>query len=305
MLEAIRSFHNIEVRAEGSDFESGRVRQVISTGNVARDGAIIEPSGWVLDNYRRNPAVLYSHDDSSGGWVGVQAGVRAALPIARATAVDLEDSRLMATAQFDMDDEFAVRVLRKIRGGFINATSVRWMPLERPKRETREFVDDDGVTREREVWVFYRNELLEFSYVPIPSDPGAAIQRAAGGAVDWAAFAAAPSGPDIPRSLLVEAAPKLVDFLRTARLNGPEREAALGVYRALGESLAPDAPAPAATPDADRALSEALGAFEAVMRSAALRLTAPPPDPTPVVVGALARITGRTEDSIRRRLADG
>lgn len=306
LLEAIRSFHTFNVRAEGSDFERGIVRQVISTGDVARDGAIIEPGGWELANYRRNPVVLYAHDDSSGGWVGVQAGTRSALPIGRATEVGLDGSSLVATTQFDTDDEFAVRILGKIQRGFINATSVRWMPLVRPERETREFADDDGVTREREVWVFKRNELLEFSYVPIPADPGAVIQRAAGGPIDYSGYGEDPQ-VEPARSLLVASAPGVLRFLATARLNDAEREVALGIYRALAEALAlEDAEREVAPPVVDAPPAGPLGGelfakLERVVAQATERLVTPL-DPTEAVTATLARFTGRTTEDIRRSM---
>ena len=306
VLETLRSFHCFSLIRAGSDFEKGLVRQVISTGDVARDGAIIEPSGWDLRNYMRNPVVLYAHDDSAGGWVGVTAGTRAALPVAKATDVGLNNGNLEAEAQFDMDDEFAVRLLGKIRGGFINATSVRWRPLTAPKREVREVVDDDGVTREREVWVFSRNELLEYSYVPIPADPGAVIQRAAGGAVDFSALAGAepaPASPQLSRTSLLDAVPQLVEFLRTARLDEAERDAAARIYAALAEVLEP-APVVDAAPVRADVSPELMAAVEQLAAEAASRLLEPP-DVTDAVAGVLARHTGRTLDDIRRSLQRG
>ena len=38
------------------------VRFVISTGAVDRDGDTIDPKGWDLTAYRRNPTVLWQHD---------------------------------------------------------------------------------------------------------------------------------------------------------------------------------------------------------------------------------------------------
>lgn len=306
VLEMLRSFHSLSLMRADSDFEKGHVRQTISTGNVARDNAIIEPDGWDLRNYRRNPVVLYAHDDSAGGWVGVTAGTRAALPVARASDVGLQDGNLVATAEFDMDDEFAVRVLRKIQGGFINATSVRWLPLTAPKREVRELLDDDGITREREVWVFARSELLEFSYVPIPADPGAVIQRAAGGAVDFAALAGTPAVPPVPeisRSLLLEAVPQLEGFLSSARLNDAEREAARRIHAALSPHLVEERAEPAA-PAAPVVSGELLGLAERVLADAAERLLKPI-DVTEAVAPVLARATGRTLDDIRRSLQRG
>ncbi len=110
------------------------------------------------------------------------------MPIARSPDVRTEGDRLVAEAQFDMGDPFAVEVLRKIVGAFINATSVRWIPLAAPRHEQREITDADGVTCERDVIVFPRSELLESSVLAIPSDPGAVVQRGAGAPVSLAAY---------------------------------------------------------------------------------------------------------------------
>lgn len=193
----IRSYAPTTFRAASA---AGCIRAIISTGNVARDGAIIDAAGWDLRNYRRNPVVLYAHDDSSGGFVGVQAGTRSALPIARAVDVGVENGALVSTAQFDMEDPFAAEIHRKVVGGFINATSVRWRPLVAPRRENREITDADGVVREREVVVFTRQELLEWSVVAIPADPGAVVQRGAGASVSLAAYVEALSIEEATRA---------------------------------------------------------------------------------------------------------
>lgn len=161
----IRSFSVTEFRAATAE---GAITAVISTGDVARDGAMIEATGWRLENYRRNPVVLYAHDDSSNASA---AGLAVGMPIARTTDVHVEGGALVATAQFDMQDEFATKVFRKIRKGFINAVSVRWLPLAFERRK----ITADGA--ERNVLVFTRQEFLEWSVVPIPADPNALVAR--------------------------------------------------------------------------------------------------------------------------------
>lgn len=156
----VRSFS----RAEGSPV----VEAVISTDVLGRDGAIIEASGWDLEAYRRNPVVLWAHDD------------RGRLPVARAIDVSVQDDRLVAVAEFDEDDPEAMRLYRKIERGFVNAVSVRWNPLEWEHRNI------DG----RDVLVFTRQELLEFSFVSVPADPEALIVRSDGRRFDPADFGA-------------------------------------------------------------------------------------------------------------------
>ena len=154
--------------------KDGRVSAVISTEDSARDGAIIRTAGWDLSAFMRNPVVLYCHSDSPGG-LG-DGGPTSGLPIARSSRPQIDGKRVSASAEFDMDDEFAVRLLGKIQRGFVNATSVRWRPLQ-VSRETKKIDGED-----RELVVFERQELLEWSFVSIPADPKALIARADGGA---------------------------------------------------------------------------------------------------------------------------
>ena len=153
----------------------GRVTAVISTGDVARDDAIIDPAGWDFSHYDRNPVVLWMHNDG-------------ALPVARTVSVLATGSELIATAEFDMDDPEAVRLLGKIARGFVNATSVRWNPIRWEWRKMGE--------GSRDVLVFTAQELLEWSFVSIPADPKALILRDDGAGFDRSRFALTETKPE-------------------------------------------------------------------------------------------------------------
>ncbi len=122
------------------------LRFVASTEALARDGFSIRADGWQLDNYRKNPVVLWGHDYVSRP------------PIGRA-AVQIEAGRLTSDIVFDQGDDFAREVERKYRDGFLHAVSVGWNTVEQ---------DGQTVTRA---------ELLDISAVPVPGDPDALIQR--------------------------------------------------------------------------------------------------------------------------------
>jgi len=146
-----------EVR--GIDSAQRRVQAVISTADVARDGAIIEPRGWRFEAYDRNPVVLWNHDTAQ-------------LPIARAVPGErvVTDREVIDTHEFARHPQ-ADLVWELVAGGFVHATSVRWLPGETEMRTV------DG----RPVLVFTRgHELLEVSYVTVPADPGALVVRADG-----------------------------------------------------------------------------------------------------------------------------
>ncbi|MGE3857099.1 MAG: hypothetical protein AB7G21_09110 [Dehalococcoidia bacterium] len=173
--------------------------------------------------------MLYQHDDGTGGPLGVPTD---RMPIATSEneAVEGEGrrARMLATARFDMADEFAVRVLGKIRRGLINATSARWLPLEtRVEEETA----PDG--RRRAVLVFVRQELLEWSFVAIPSDPGASILRADGGAL----HSGAPRHAAMPLAVSMDRACRLLESHRPT-LTAAEVRACRAVYAQVRASLA-------------------------------------------------------------------
>src|SRR5690349_16801040 len=62
------------------------VKVIATDGRLDRAGEIVEPAGAVLDNYRKNPIVLFNHDRNR--------------PIARAADVANRNSRIEATIVF-------------------------------------------------------------------------------------------------------------------------------------------------------------------------------------------------------------
>lgn len=121
---------------------------VISNGKPDRDGDTINPLGWHLENYKKNPVVLWGHQSWSP-------------PIGKCTAIEARADGLYATAQFATKDEneVAETVYRLLAGGYLNSVSVGFKPLEWS-------YNDDGRD-------FKQQELLEFSVVTIPANPDA------------------------------------------------------------------------------------------------------------------------------------
>lgn len=136
--------------------DSGPLSFVASTPGIKRDGKDLDPGRWMLDNYRKNPIVLWVHD-----YMGRR------LPIGRADA-QIVPGRLSVSIAFDQDDPFAVEVERKYREGYLNAISVGWDDVQL----------EDGPAY----------ELLDISAVPVPGDPDALMERmqeARGNLSDW------------------------------------------------------------------------------------------------------------------------
>ena len=130
------------------------IRFVASTANVARDGLIVEASGWQLDNYRKNPVFLWAHDYDHP-------------PIGKAE-VEIVDDQLIADVTFDQGDDKARQIESKYRNGFLHAVSVGFSIEEiKPPKGT---MNAPVVTQA---------ELYEISAVPVPSDPDALKARKA------------------------------------------------------------------------------------------------------------------------------
>ena len=132
-----------------------RLRFIISTGDVDRDNDTIDPTGWELTNFKANPVVLWAHSHRD-------------LPVARAIEIGVEAGKLVAVAEF-APHAFAETVLGLLRGGFLRATSVGFRALEWSMNEERHGVD------------FKRQELLEFSIVPVPANQNALMAASAAG----------------------------------------------------------------------------------------------------------------------------
>lgn len=122
-----------------------------STGQIDRQGESINPKGWSLENFKKNPIILFGHDYYS-------------LPIGKALKVWVEDGKLMFTIKFS-SKPFAQDVFDLIKEGMLNAVSVGFIPLK---------WDEKGD------YTFAEQELLELSVVPVPANPEALIANGVG-----------------------------------------------------------------------------------------------------------------------------
>jgi HK97 family phage prohead protease len=150
--------------------DSRVVRFVLSDGSVDRMGDTIDPAGWETDAYLKNPVVLWAHD-------------ALAPPIGRMLNVFSDGAQLIGDVEFAAPEtyEYADQIYRLLRDGFLKAGSVGFLPIE------FDFAKD----RDRPLGVdFHRQELLEFSIVPVPANANALAEaRAKGLFCDVAQFA--------------------------------------------------------------------------------------------------------------------
>ncbi len=123
-----------------------------STSTIDRDGEVIEAKGWDLKNFKKNPVIMYAHDYRS-------------LPIGKAPKVWLAGGKLKNTVQFPPEGtyEFADIVERLVDTGYLKTESVGFIP--------QKWEDGDGDKGPRRTYL--KQELLEISIVPVPSNPDA------------------------------------------------------------------------------------------------------------------------------------
>ena len=292
-MEQLRTYDNHAQISRVDDGPKGVHDFIISTSQVARDGAIIEAKGWNFDNFRQNPVVLFQHDDFRAPPIG-----RVVPDSLRSRSGDLH-----ARIEFDMEDPASALIEGKIARGYMNATSVRWLPT---KTEIREVDGED-------VLVFLQQELLEVSIVSVPADPGALIKRAADGTIVTAcelldecrgagdgsnALAHDPDPADTGDRVFtthLHALDEYMDPREFDRLDDHERELAERLHAQLGHVLTrsaqddPEAPAPAFPPDLSE-LAHGIRDLSDQVRALAER---EPPDVARIVDDALAARTGR------------
>ncbi len=140
----------IEVR----DGDQRRHRSRIMTDVAARDGDIVEPLGMKVENYLKNPVVMWIHD-----YVGRTPS--AGLPIGRTLSLKRQPRGIDVEFEFLPGDAFASRVANAWEKGFLRTASIGWESLEATP------LPNGRGLRHR------KSDLLEWSLVPIPADPGA------------------------------------------------------------------------------------------------------------------------------------
>lgn len=117
---------------------------IASTNSIDRQGDSIDQSGWQLDNYMRNPVMLWAHNYDE-------------LPVAKALEVSTASGQLRATFVFASAEANpkAAQIKKLYEDGFLNATSVGFIPLTRSGN------------------IITSAELLEISFVPVPANQDA------------------------------------------------------------------------------------------------------------------------------------
>jgi Caudovirus prohead protease. len=125
---------------------------VASTGAIDRYGEIINPKGWELENYMKNPVFLWAHS------YGIP-------PIGKVINIEKSDEALNFEAmETKTENDFAKMIFDYYENKEMNAFSVGFMPLAVDWHDQDKDDPFYGVTE----WT--RSELLENSAVPVPAN---------------------------------------------------------------------------------------------------------------------------------------
>jgi HK97 family phage prohead protease len=146
--------HKLLSASMAFDDSTRTVTCICSTETPDRIGDVVVQAGIDLTAYRSNPVVLWGHDSDR--------------PVARASAIGVQDGVLRASAQFPPagEDADADWVYGKVKNRLVNALSIGFIP------KSWEPVDP------KSPWDGYRfdtSELLEFSFVSLPMNAEALI----------------------------------------------------------------------------------------------------------------------------------
>ena len=139
------------------DSEERTVTAIITSDAIDRDDEVLLPKGANIEQFEKNPVVLWSHNSSLP-------------PIGKVEWIKRGTGKITAKVKFAATD-LAEEVWQLFKGGFLKAFSIGFMPIE-----SRVPTPDD--IRKRPEWavvrrIFSAYELLELSAVAVPSNPQA------------------------------------------------------------------------------------------------------------------------------------
>ena len=132
----------------------------ITTDSVDRHGDVVSASAWQTAAFMRNPVVLFAHSYDS-------------LPVGRALNITPLAHSLRSVVQFapESANPFAEQVYQMCKGGFLNAASVGFIPLEYEEADREGYFPMD----------IKKAELIEWSIVPVPANAACLIAASAAG----------------------------------------------------------------------------------------------------------------------------
>ena len=155
---------------------------ILSDESINCYGFWIKTDGIQTGRFSRNPIMLFNHHRTYRG------SIDEILPIGRWENLAVENGVLYGEPVFDENDEFAMKIKKKVEGGFIAGCSIGLKPLT--------VSDEPLIMKQGQTAPTVTTcELMEVSIVDIPANPNAAavvlydedesvINLAAGGSAD-------------------------------------------------------------------------------------------------------------------------
>jgi phage head maturation protease len=176
----LRSLLQVEVRDAAGQGDAGSagcsaatLDFIASTATLDRYHEIIEPAGWRLDSYRRNPVFQNAHNYGD-----------ILFTLGRALSTEVRavggGQALCQRIEFATEVNPVARIAYGLyRGGFLNAVSVGFIPLRWEDGSSAAGAQSGAGPRRR----YLEQELLEVSAVAIPANPDALALGLKSGAI--------------------------------------------------------------------------------------------------------------------------
>lgn len=141
---------------EQKTLRNGDVEAYVSTESIDRMGDVIKAKGWELDSYRKSGSpVLFAHD--YGGFSG-------GIPhIGNAVEMEVQRKGLWSVTRFHEKTQLSREAAVLAREKLMPSWSVGFRPLEKPAERKSEDGSFEG-------YIFTKQELLEYSLVPVPAN---------------------------------------------------------------------------------------------------------------------------------------
>ncbi len=133
---------------------------ILSDESVNRHGFRVLTDGIALDAFKSNPIMFWLHKRDNK-W-----NETSLLPIGIWKNIRIEDNKLLADAEFDQDDEFSMKIAKKVEKGHIRMASVGIEPTELSEAT-------EHIMQGQKLATVTKCELIEASIVDIGSNKNA------------------------------------------------------------------------------------------------------------------------------------
>lgn len=158
-LQEVSNVQRYNFDVTNYDDEKRTIEFIFTTATADRSNDTVNPRGAILDDFKRNPVFLWSHDKTKQ-------------PLGKVIEIEVEeDGSLVGTVEFwrnNIDpaywseaDKVAVSVYEQYKNKFLNAVSIAFRPIDYKFNKTRGGMD------------YNTYSITEISAVTVPDNPNA------------------------------------------------------------------------------------------------------------------------------------